>query len=61
MRAVDCWCGELIQAENDGDLARGLREHVAEAHGDEHDEGAVRERIATRAYEPPSGDPPWAY
>lgn len=61
MRAVDCWCGVLVQAEGDDELVRRLAEHAREAHGDEHDETAVAERVRERAYDPPTGDPPWAY
>jgi hypothetical protein len=61
MRAVDCWCGQVVQAEDDGELARLLAEHDAEAHAGEHGPEAARERVSTRAYEPPTGDPPWAY
>jgi predicted small metal-binding protein len=61
MRAVDCWCGQLVQGEDEDELVRRLAEHVREAHADEHDEAAVRERVSERAYEPPTGDPPWAY
>ena len=61
MRAVDCWCGLLVHAKDDEELLGRLREHVAEAHPGEHADEAVRERVATRAYEPPTGEPPWAY
>lgn len=61
MRAVDCWCGVLVQGEDDDELARRLGEHVREAHSDEHDEDAVDQRVRERAYDPPTGDPPWAY
>jgi predicted small metal-binding protein len=61
MRAVDCWCGQLIQGEDEEELARRLAEHVGEAHAGERDEAEIRERVTSRAYEPPTGDPPWAY
>jgi hypothetical protein len=61
MRAVDCWCGQLIQGDDDEVLVERLGEHAGEAHPGEHDDDAVRERVAGRAYEPPTGDPPWAY
>jgi predicted small metal-binding protein len=61
MRAVECWCGQLVQGEDEEELVRRLREHVREAHGGEHDDDAVRARVNERAYEPPTGDPPWAY
>jgi hypothetical protein len=61
MRAVDCWCGQLIQGEDDEQLVQLLAEHDADAHAGEHDEEAVRDRVKKRGYEPPTGDPPWAY
>jgi hypothetical protein len=61
MRAVRCWCEELIVAHDDEALADTLREHVAEMHpedgrGDEE----IRARVEAEAYDPPDR-PPWAY
>jgi predicted small metal-binding protein len=62
VRAVDCWCGYLVQGENDGELERGLREHLDEEHGNEQRSAEdVRSRVSQHSYEPPTGDPPWAY
>jgi predicted small metal-binding protein len=61
MRAVDCWCGQLVQGEDDEELVLRLGEHVREAHDEERDEKALRARVGERAYEPPTGEPPWAY
>jgi hypothetical protein len=62
VRAVDCWCGHVVQGEDDDDLARRLRGHLSSEHADEErSETDVRGRIAERAYEPPTGEPPWAY
>jgi predicted small metal-binding protein len=62
VRAVDCWCGFLVQGENDEELVRGLREHVDNEHADEpRSDKDVRSRVSERGYEPPTGDPPWAY
>ena len=62
MRAVDCWCGHLVQGENDEELVRLLAEHARQEHREEgYGEEQVRERVAAEAYEPPTGDPPWAY
>jgi predicted small metal-binding protein len=62
VRAVDCWCGYLVQGEDDDEVAKGLRTHLAEEHpDDERTDEEVRSRIAERGYEPPTGDPPWAY
>jgi predicted small metal-binding protein len=62
VRAVDCWCGQVVQGEDDEELARRLREHLDEAHAEERrPEDDVRHRIVERGYEPPTGEPPWAY
>ena len=61
MRAVDCWCGLLLHGEDDAELLTRLREHVADAHPGERDDETVRNRVAAHAYEPPTGEPPWAY
>jgi predicted small metal-binding protein len=62
VRAVDCWCGFLVQGENDEELVRGLREHVDNEHADEQrSDDDVSSRVSERGYEPPTGDPPWAY
>jgi predicted small metal-binding protein len=62
VRAVDCWCGQVVQGEDDDELGRRLRDHVDEAHADERrSDEEVRSRVAERGYEPPTGEPPWAY
>lgn len=62
VRAVDCWCGHVVQAEDDDELARRLRGHLEGEHPDEdRSDEDVRDRVAERGYEPPTGDPPWAY
>ena len=62
VRVVDCWCGFLVQGDDDEVLANALGEHVNAEHADEpRSDDEVRSRVAERAYEPPTGDPPWAY
>ena len=62
VRAVDCWCGYLVQGENDEEVETRLRAHVSGQHADEkRSDEDVRAGIADRGYEPPTGDPPWAY
>lgn len=62
VRAVDCWCGYLVQGENDEELEGKLKAHLEAEHPDENrSEDDVRARVAERGYEPPTGDPPWAY
>ena len=51
MRVIDCDCGQTLQAANDDDLARIVRQHVDERHPDMEltDEG-VRELVSEKAY-----------
>jgi predicted small metal-binding protein len=61
VRAVRCWCGELVVADDETALARELAEHAREAHPeDQRDEAAVRAFVAERAEDAPDR-PPWAY
>ncbi len=51
MRVIDCECGAVVQAANDDDLARRVRDHMESDHPDsEVDDEAVRKLIAERAY-----------
>jgi predicted small metal-binding protein len=51
MRVIDCDCGATLQAANDDDLAKRVREHVDEAHADmQLDDQQVRDLVAERAY-----------
>ncbi|HEX2505750.1 MAG TPA: hypothetical protein VHK22_06030 [Gaiellaceae bacterium] len=61
MRAVRCWCDELVVAEDDEALAAALADHVRGAHPDEpRGEEELRDRVHDEGYEPPDR-PPWAY
>ena len=61
MRAVRCWCEELVVAEDDEALVGALRDHAAEKHPDEErTEEDLRARVEAEAYDPPDR-PPWAY
>jgi predicted small metal-binding protein len=51
MRMIDCDCGETLQAANDDDLARVVRQHMDEVHSDtDLGDGQVQELVAERAY-----------
>ena len=52
MRVIDCECGKTLQAANDEDLAKAVREHAAEDHPDMNmsDEQAA-EMVASQAYD----------
>ena len=61
MRAVRCWCDELVAADDDEGLVTELAAHVREEHPDEErDERELRERVAAEAEDAPDR-PPWAY
>jgi hypothetical protein len=61
VRAVRCWCEELVVGEDDEALVTALRDHVGQAHpGEERDDDELRARVSEAAYEPPDR-PPWAY
>ena len=51
MRVIDCECGHTLQAANDDDLSRVVREHVDERHPDmELTDDGVRELVSDKAY-----------
>ena len=61
VRAVRCWCDELVVADDDATLVRELGIHVAEQHPEEpRSDDEVRERVAAQAEDAPDR-PPWAY
>ena len=52
MRVIDCDCGRTLQAANDDDLAKAVREHVDKHHPEmELSDEQVSELVARRAYE----------
>ena len=60
MRAVRCWCEELVVSDDDEALGRELAAHVREAHpGEPRGEDEIRERVAAEAEDAPDR-PPWA-
>jgi len=61
VRAVRCWCEELVVADDDEALVAALRDHLAEEHADEDIcDDDVKARVHAEAYDPPER-PPWAY
>ena len=52
MRVIDCNCGKTLQAGNDDDLARIVKEHVEESHPEmELNDDQVQEFVRARAYD----------
>ena len=61
MRAVRCWCGELVVADDDDALVRELTAHAAEAHPDDvRSPDEVQAHVAAEGETAPDR-PPWAY
>ncbi len=50
MRAVDCPCGEHIEADSDASLTDRLAEHANEAHRGRYEESELRLLVSTSAY-----------
>jgi predicted small metal-binding protein len=51
MRVIDCDCGATLQAANDEDLERAVRDHVNEVHPDMGlDDEQVKGLVADKAY-----------
>ena len=52
MRVIDCQCGTTLQAANDEDLAKAVRDHVDESHPEmDLSDDEVQEMVAENAYE----------
>jgi predicted small metal-binding protein len=52
MRVIECnFCGEVVSAANDDDLAREVRRHMQDQHADAGiDEQQAREMVERSAY-----------
>ena len=49
---IDCECGQVVQAANDDDLCRRIRDHVDREHSDwALSPEQVRELVDERAYD----------
>lgn len=51
MRAVDCPCGEYLEARNDGELLEEAKRHASAEHGDTYSEADLRVLVNTAAYD----------
>ena len=52
MRALDCECGEHLEAEDDDGLLGKMRDHVSTTHPDlSGSDEKVRELVASKAYD----------
>jgi predicted small metal-binding protein len=51
MRVIDCDCGVTLQAANDEELAKCVREHVESDHSDmQLDDDQARDMVEQKAY-----------
>jgi hypothetical protein len=50
MRAVDCPCGEHLDADSDAALTEKLTEHANEEHPGRYEDAELRVLISTAAY-----------
>ncbi|HEX7172219.1 MAG TPA: hypothetical protein VF365_06385 [Candidatus Limnocylindria bacterium] len=51
MRAVDCPCGEPLQARNDTELMEALKQHTDREHQGTYSDADLRVLIDTTAYD----------
>jgi hypothetical protein len=52
MRALDCACGEHLEAADDEAMAQAVRGHVEQAHPDmQLNDEQIREQVSQQAYD----------
>lgn len=51
MRAVECPCGEYLEARNDRELLEAAKRHAGDEHGDQYSEADLRVLVDTSAYD----------
>jgi hypothetical protein len=51
MRAVECPCGEHLEARNDTDLMQATKQHADEVHQGEYSDADLRILVDTAAYD----------
>jgi hypothetical protein len=51
MRAVECPCGEHLEARNDTDLMQAAKQHADEVHQGEYSDADLRILVDTAAYD----------
>jgi hypothetical protein len=51
MRAVDCPCGEHLEARNDAELTDAAREHASREHEGRYSDADLRVLVDTTAYD----------
>jgi len=51
MRAVDCPCGEYLEARNDGELLDSVKRHASDDHEGKYSESELKILVDTAAYD----------
>lgn len=51
MRAVECPCGEYLEARNDGELLEKAKQHAATEHEGTYSESDLKILVDTAAYD----------
>jgi hypothetical protein len=51
MRAVDCPCGEYLEASNDTELLEAAKRHTSEEHEGQYTDADLRILVNTAAYD----------
>ena len=51
MRAMDCPCGEYIEARNDGEVLDAVKRHASEEHEGTYSEAELKILVDTSAYD----------
>ena len=51
MRAVDCPCGEHLEARSDSALTEAVKEHAAREHEGQYSDAELRVLVDTTAYD----------
>jgi hypothetical protein len=55
MRAVECPCGEYVEAQTDEKLFEETRRHADEAHPERYQDSELKTLIATSGYDVRNG------
>lgn len=58
MRAVECPCGEAIDARSDSELFESAKRHASQEHGDQYSDADLKLLVDTRAYDTAESTPP---
>lgn len=57
MRAVECPCGETLEARNDSELFESTKRHASQEHEGQYSDSDVRLLVTTAAYDAAASGP----